>query len=94
MWSKQQQNIQKVQLLQNFASGILTGKIKYLFSTTVGGLRWLSIRVMLQLRDVTVAFKIQPAIAASYLESMPAVKRFYIHSHNTRQKDHLLRYYM
>ena len=51
-------------------------------------------RVMLQLREVTVAFKIQLTLTASYLESMPAVKRFYIHSHNTRQKDHLLRYYI
>lgn len=40
-------------------------------------------------RDVTVGFKIQLALAASYLESMPAVKRFNIHSHNTRQKDHI-----
>ena len=86
VWSgKTQQNIQKLQRLQNLASRILTGKRKYNhISTTIRDLGCLPITNMLQLRDqVTMVFEILNGLAASYLD------RFNIHSQNTRQKNHL-----
>ena len=85
VWSgTTQQNIQKLQRLQNLASRILTGKRKYdHISTTIRDLGCLPITNMLQLREVTMVFEILNGLAASYPD------RFNIHSQNTRQKNHL-----
>ena len=52
VWSgTTQQNIRKLQLLQNFAARILTGKRKYdHISPILKDLRWLTVKEMLQLR--------------------------------------------
>ena len=85
VWSgTTQQNIQKLQRLQNLASRILTGKRKYdHISTTIRDLGCLPITNMLQLRKVTMVFEILNGLASSYLD------RFNIHSQNTREKNHL-----
>ena len=85
VWSgTAQQNIQKLQRLQNLASRILTGKRKYdHISTTIRDLGCLPITNMLQLRKVTMVFEILNGLAASYLD------RFNIHSPNSRKKNHL-----
>ena len=90
MWSgTTQQNVQKLQPLQNFATRILTGKREDdHISTTIRELGWLPIKNMLQLRDVTMVFNILNGLAASYLEPM-FVTRSNIHSQNSRQKNHL-----
>ena len=69
MWSgTTQQNVQKLQPLQNFATRILTGKREDdHISTTIRELGWLPIKNMLQLRDVTMVFKILNGLAASTL---------------------------
>ena len=68
MWSgTTQQNVKKLQPLQNFATRILTGKRKDdHISTTIRELGWLPIKNMLQLRDVTMVFNILNGLAASY----------------------------
>ena len=90
VWSgTTQQNIHKLQLLQNFAARILTGKRKYdHISPTLKELRWLPIKNMLQLRDVTMVYKCLHGLAPNYLASK-LVKRSTIHHYNTRQKDNI-----
>ena len=57
-------------------------------STTIREFGWLPIEKMLQIRDVTMVFKILNGLTTSYLKPM-LVKRFNIHSQNSRQKNHL-----
>ena len=58
VWSgTSQQNIGKLQILQNFAARILAGKRKYdHISPSLKELKWLPIKEMLRLRDVTMVF--------------------------------------
>ena len=90
MWSgTTQQNIRKLQLLQNFAARILTGKRRYdHISLTLKELSWLPINEMLQLRDVTMVYKCLHGLAPNYLETK-LVKRSTIHCYNTRQNNNI-----
>ena len=88
VWSgTTQQNIGKLQILQNFAARILAGKRKYdHIWPSLKELKWLPIKEMLRLRDVTMVFKCLHGLAPKYLESKLA-KRSAIHRHNTRRKN-------
>ena len=88
VWSgTTQQNIGKLQILQNFAARILAGKRKYdHISPSLKELKWLPIKEMLRLRDVPMVFKCLHGLAPKYLESK-LVKRSAIHRHNTRRKN-------
>ena len=90
VWSgTTQRNVRKLQLLQNFAARILTGKRKYdHISPILKDLKWLTVKEMLQLRDVTMVYKCQHGLAPDYLVSK-LVKRSNIHNYNTRQKDNI-----
>ena len=90
VWSgTSQQNIYKLQLLQNFAARILTGKRKYdHISPTLKELGWLPIKDMLKLRDVTMVYKCLHGLAPDYLGSK-LIKRSTIHDYNTRKKDNI-----
>ena len=82
-----QQNICRLQLLQNFAARILTGKKKYdHISESIKHLGWLPINEMLQFRDVTMVYKCLNGLAPNYLQSK-LVKRCMIHRYNTRRRN-------
>ena len=70
VWSgTSQQNICRLQLLQNFAARILTGKKRYNhISEPIKNLGWLPINEMLQLRDVTMIYKCLNGLAPNYLQ--------------------------
>ena len=88
VWSgTSQQNICKLQLLQNFAARIITGKKKYdHISGSIKNLGWLPITEILQLRDVTMVYKCLNGLAPNYLQSK-LVKRCRIHRYNTRRRN-------
>ena len=69
VWSgTSKQNINKLQLVQNFAARILIGVKKYdHVSSALKELGWLSIERLLQLRDVTMVFKCFNNLAPIYL---------------------------
>ena len=74
---------------QNFAARILTGTKKFDHITPVlKDLGWLPVEDLLRFRDVTMVYKCLNGLAPTYLTSK-LVKRSAIHSHNTRQKDHI-----
>lgn len=76
----------KLQLLQNFAARILTYKRKYdHVSPALHELGWLSVKDHLDLRDVTLVFKILSGLAPPYL----SCKRSESLSYNTRNGEHL-----
>ena len=76
-------------VLQNFAARILTNKRKYDdVSPALHELRWLSFKDHLNLRDVTLVFKILNGLAPPYL-SFKLTKRSESQSYNTRNGEHL-----
>lgn len=88
------QNIQKLQLVQNFAARILTETRKYdHISPVLENLGWLPIKDLLKLRDVTMVFKCLNGLAPTYLSSKLA-KRSSVHKYSTRRASdiHLPRY--
>lgn len=85
IWSgTSKSNISKLQLVQNFAARILSGKKKYEHITpTLKLLRLLPISDALYLRDATLMYKCMNSLAPHYLVSMFA-KRSDVHDRNTR----------
>ena len=85
VWSgTSKQNINKLQLVQNFAARILTGVKKYdNVSPALKELGWLSIERLLQLRGVTMVFKCANNLAPIYLCNK-LLKRSEIHKYSTR----------
>ena len=83
------QNIVKLQLLQNFAARILTNKRKCdHVSPALHDLGWLSVKDHLNLRDVTLLFKMLNGLAPPYL-SCKLAKRSESHSYSSRNWEHL-----
>ena len=85
VWSgTSKQNINKSQLVQNFAVRILTGVKKYdHVSPALKELGWLSIERLPQLRDVTIVFKCVNNLVPMYLCNKLS-KRSEIHKYSTR----------
>ena len=69
VWSNtSKNNIKKLQLIQNFACGIITGSQKYDHVTLLlQQLHWLSINKMFQFRDSVMAYKCANNLAPDYL---------------------------
>jgi hypothetical protein len=90
VWSATtKQNIQKLQLVQNFAACVLTNTNKFdHISPILQQLGWSSIEKQLLLRHATQMYKIINAFAPLYL-STRLRKRQEVHRYNTRHKDHL-----
>ena len=90
VWSgTTKQNIYKLQLLQNFAARIVTGTNKFNhISPALKELGWLPVADLLHLRDVAMVYKCLNGLTPTYLSSK-LVKRSTIHSHHTRQEDHI-----
>ena len=83
-------NINKLQLVQNFAACVLTNTKKFDYiSPVLRTLCWPSIRNHLLVRDVTMLYKIVNGLAPPYLECY-VNKRSAIHSYNTRSWDNLV----
>ena len=90
VWSAtSKENIQKLQLMQNFAARILTNTRKFdEISPVLNDLGWLSIDKLLCLRDVIMVYKCIHKLTPTYLSSL-LVSRSTIHTHNTRNRDNI-----
>ena len=90
VWSgTTQQLIRKLHLLRNFAVKILTRKRRYdHISSILKDLRWLTVKEMLQLRNVIMVYKCQHGLVSDYVVSK-LVKHSNIHNYNTRQIDNI-----
>ena len=90
VWSgSYKQNIQKLQLLQNFAARILTETRKYDHITPVlKALGWLTIEEQLWLRDVTMIYKCVNDSVPAYI-SCKIGKRSNAHAYNLRNSEDL-----
>ena len=85
------QNLQKLQLVQNFAARVLTDTKKFdHISPVLRELGWPSINDQLLVRDTTQVYKIVNGLAPLYLSSKLS-KRSDTHHYNTRKKDNLLK---
>ena len=83
-------NINKLQLVQNFAARVLTNTKKFdHISPVLRALRWPSIKKQLLVHDATMLCKIVNGLAPPYLECY-LNKRSAIHSYNTRSRDNLV----
>ena len=71
IWSNtSSRNIKKIQLIQNFASRIITGVSKFDHVTPIlRQLNWLSVRQQLYLRDAVMTYKCVNNLAPKYLSS-------------------------
>ena len=82
-------NVQKLQLVQNFAARIISGTYKFEHITpSLKNLRWLPVKKQLYLRDAVFAFKCMTGCAPTYLTSQ-FVKRQQISSRTTRNSQQL-----
>ena len=83
-------NINKLQLVQNFAARVLTNTKKFdHISPVLRALCWPSIKNQLLMRDVTMLYKIVNGLAPPYLECY-VNKRSAIQRYNTRFRDSLI----
>ena len=91
MWSETfAHNINKLQLLQNFAARVLTNTKTFdRISPVLRALRRPSIKNQLLVRDATMPYKIVNGLAPLYLECN-FNKRSAIHSYNTRSRKNLV----
>ena len=81
--------VDKLQLIQNFAACILSGKRKYEHITpTLKQLKLLPVIDMLYIRDATQMYKWRNNLAPKYLTQF-FCKRSIIHNYNTRRRDNL-----
>ena len=84
-----QGNIKKLQLVQNFAARIVSGKRKFdHISSTIKDLGWLTVKNMLLYRDAQMAYKIMNGSVPSYLSGL-LTRRSSIHCLNTRNRQDL-----
>jgi hypothetical protein len=91
VWSNtSKKNVLKLQSVQNFAAGIITGIRKFDHITpALQELNWLPVDRLLEYRDGVLAFKCMKGLAPSYLTDN-LQKRNTIHSRNIRNKDKLV----
>ena len=83
------QNLEKLQLAQNFASRVLTDTKKFdHISPVLRQLEWPSIKDQLLVRDTTQVYKIVNGLAPLNLSSKLS-KRSDTHHYNTRKRDNL-----
>ena len=83
------QNLQKLQLVQNFAARVLTDTKKFdHISPVLRELGWPSIKDQLLVRDTNQVYKIVNSLAPLYLSSKLS-KRSDAHNYNTRKRDNL-----
>ena len=85
VWSNtSSKNIQKLQLIQNFACKIICGARKYDHVTPLlDELNWLSVSKMLKFRDAVMAYKCANNLAPEYL-CAKFKKRSSVHNRTTR----------
>ena len=86
------QNLQKLQLVKNFAARVLTDTKKFdHISPVLRELGWPSIKDQLLVRDTTQVYKIVNGLAPLYLSllSSKLSKRSDAHHYNTRKRDNL-----
>ena len=82
-------NIDKLQLVQNFAGRILSGKRKFDHITpTMKQLKLLPVSDLLYIREATMMYKIRNNLAPHYLTELFHT-RSEVHRYNTRNKDSL-----
>ena len=82
-------NVNKLQLIQNFAARILSGKRKYEHITpTLKQLKLLPVTDILYIRDATQMYKCMNNLAPKYLTQL-FCKRSSIHNYNTRGREDL-----
>ena len=82
-------NVQKLQLVQNFAARIISGTYKFEHITpSLKNLRWFPVKKQLYLRDGVFAFKCMMGCAPTYLTSQ-FVKKQQISSRTTRNSQQL-----
>ena len=83
------QNLQKLQLVQNFAARVLTDTEKFdHISPVLRELGWPYIKDQLLVRDTTQVYKIVSSVAPFYLSSKLS-KRSDPHNYNTRKRNSL-----
>ena len=83
------ENLQKLQLVQNFAACVLRDAKKFdHISPVLWELRWPSIKDQLFIRDTTQVYKIVNSLALLYLISKLST-RSDVHNYNTRKRDNL-----
>ena len=83
------QNIKKLQLIQNFASRILTDTREYdHISPILHELGWFTVKEPLRLRDTTMIYKCLNGLAPRYLSSI-LTERSKTYQYNTRNPDQL-----
>ena len=83
-------NINKLQLVQNFAARMLTNTKNFdHISPVLRALRWPAIKNKLLVRDVTMLYKMVNGLAPPYLEFY-VNKRSAIYSYNTRSRGNLV----
>ena len=81
------QNLQKLQLVQNFATRLLTKKFDHI-SPVLRQLGWPSIKDQLLVRNTSQLYKIVNGLAPLYLSSKLS-KRSDTHHYNMRKRDNL-----
>ena len=88
VWSNtSSKNIQKLQLIQNFACKIICGARKYDHVTPLlDELNWLPVSKMLKFRDAVMAYKCASNLAPEYL-CTKFKKRSSVHNRTTRNNE-------
>ena len=88
VWSNtSSKNIQKLQLIQNFACKIICGARKYDHVTPLlDELNWLPVSKMLKFRDAVMAYKCASNLAPEYL-CAKFKKRSSVHNRTTRNNE-------
>ena len=83
-------NIKKLQLVQNFASKIVTGTRKFDHVTPLlCQLKWLRVEQILYPRDAVMAYKCINGLAPSYLLNNWIARRTQIHNRHTWNRNSL-----
>lgn len=83
------ENIRKLQLVQNFAARIISGKRKFdHISSTIKDLGWLSVQDMLAYRDAQMVYKIINGSVPLYLKNF-VKRRSDVHYRSTRNSHNL-----